>query len=107
MCSIYGLEDLERILTLLIFLGRFTPAIGISGEEAACARVSAVDSILSPLQDSCLVVESSADVFELLGGVRFFVDVSVPRNVGCCMSELKSARVFSVDDLKEVVETNK
>lgn len=55
---------------LLIFLGRLAPAVGISGEEAACSRVSSVDSILSPLRDSCLVAESSADGFEPVGVVE-------------------------------------
>nr|QPO14976.1 HEMA [Hosta plantaginea] len=52
-------------------------------------------------------VESLPPVGEAVGGVRFFLDISVPRNVGSCVSELKSARVFNVDDLKEVVEANK
>lgn len=52
-------------------------------------------------------VVSMPPVGEAIGGVRFFVDISVPRNVGACVSELKYARVFNVDDLKEVVEANK
>ncbi|ONK71595.1 uncharacterized protein A4U43_C04F10310 [Asparagus officinalis] len=46
-------------------------------------------------------------VSDEVGGVRFFVDISVPRNVGSCVSDLKLARVYNVDDLKEVVEANK
>ncbi|XP_074263734.1 glutamyl-tRNA reductase 1, chloroplastic-like [Silene latifolia] len=42
-----------------------------------------------------------------IGGVRLFVDISVPRNVGSCVSELEYARVYNVDDLKEVVAANK
>ncbi|KAF6983676.1 hypothetical protein CFC21_001814 [Triticum aestivum] len=42
-----------------------------------------------------------------VGGVRLFVDISVPRNVGACVSEVEHARVYNVDDLKEVVEANK
>ncbi|XP_043713393.1 glutamyl-tRNA reductase 1, chloroplastic-like [Telopea speciosissima] len=42
-----------------------------------------------------------------IGGVRLFVDISVPRNVGSCVSGLNNARVYNVDDLKEVVEANK
>ncbi|KAM3406606.1 hypothetical protein ACQJBY_000591 [Aegilops geniculata] len=42
-----------------------------------------------------------------MGGVRLFVDISVPRNVGACLSEVEHARVYNVDDLKEVVEANK
>ncbi|KAL5988382.1 Glutamyl-tRNA reductase 1, chloroplastic [Asimina triloba] len=42
-----------------------------------------------------------------VGGLRLFVDISVPRNVGACVSSVESARVYNVDDLKEVVEANK
>nr|XP_043630593.1 glutamyl-tRNA reductase 2-like [Erigeron canadensis] len=38
---------------------------------------------------------------------RLFVDISVPRNVESCVSDLTTARVYNVDDLKEVVEANK
>ncbi|KAK4352273.1 hypothetical protein RND71_027791 [Anisodus tanguticus] len=40
-------------------------------------------------------------------GLRLFIDISVPRNVGACVNELESARVYNVDDLKEVVAANK
>ncbi|KAL0718652.1 hypothetical protein Bca4012_067975 [Brassica carinata] len=42
-----------------------------------------------------------------IGGVRLFVDISVPRNVGSCVNEVVTARVYNVDDLKEVVAANK
>ncbi|KAL0322928.1 UNVERIFIED_CONTAM: Glutamyl-tRNA reductase 1, chloroplastic [Sesamum angustifolium] len=42
-----------------------------------------------------------------VGGLRLFVDISVPRNVGACVNELAAARVYNVDDLKEVVAANK
>ncbi|XP_057533719.1 glutamyl-tRNA reductase 1, chloroplastic-like [Amaranthus tricolor] len=42
-----------------------------------------------------------------VGGVRRFIDISVPRNVGSCISELENAKVYNVDDLKEVVAANK
>lgn len=42
-----------------------------------------------------------------VGGLRLFVDISVPRNVGSCVSDVDSARVYNVDDLKEVVAANK
>ncbi|XP_071716841.1 glutamyl-tRNA reductase 2-like [Rutidosis leptorrhynchoides] len=38
---------------------------------------------------------------------RMFIDISVPRNVSSCVSDLETARVYNVDDLKEVVEANK
>lgn len=38
-----------------------------------------------------------------VGGVRRFVDISVPRNISADVNELEgAARVFNVDDLKEV-----
>ncbi|GFZ10095.1 glutamyl-tRNA reductase family protein [Actinidia rufa] len=42
-----------------------------------------------------------------VGGLRRFVDISVPRNVGSCVTDLDTARVYNVDDLKEVVAANK
>lgn len=38
---------------------------------------------------------------------RLFVDISVPRNIGACVTDLEAARVYNVDDLKEVVAANK
>ncbi|KAF3786812.1 Glutamyl-tRNA reductase 1 [Nymphaea thermarum] len=52
-------------------------------------------------------VEGLPPVNPKLGGVRMFIDISVPRNVGACVSELDNVRVYNVDDLKEVVEANK
>ncbi|KAJ4836822.1 Glutamyl-tRNA reductase 1, chloroplastic [Turnera subulata] len=42
-----------------------------------------------------------------VGGLRLFVDISVPRNVGSCVNDLEGVRVYNVDDLKEVVAANK
>lgn len=42
-----------------------------------------------------------------VGGLRLFVDISVPRNVGSCITGLETTRVYNVDDLKEVVAANK
>uniref|UniRef100_A0A0D6R2K2 Glutamyl-tRNA reductase n=1 Tax=Araucaria cunninghamii TaxID=56994 RepID=A0A0D6R2K2_ARACU len=42
-----------------------------------------------------------------LGRNRLFIDIAVPRNVDTSVSELGSAQVYNVDDLKEVVEANK
>lgn len=38
---------------------------------------------------------------------RLFIDISVPRNVESCVSDVEGTRVYNVDDLKEVVESNK
>ncbi|CAL4927613.1 unnamed protein product [Urochloa decumbens] len=51
--------------------------------------------------------EALPPISDTMGGVRLFVDISVPRNVSACVSEVGSARVYNVDDLKEVVEANK
>ncbi|KAL6883532.1 hypothetical protein ACP4OV_010946 [Aristida adscensionis] len=51
--------------------------------------------------------EALPPISETMGGARLFVDISVPRNVGACVSEVDYARVYNVDDLKEVVEANK
>ncbi|KAF8406145.1 hypothetical protein HHK36_008225 [Tetracentron sinense] len=51
--------------------------------------------------------ESLPPVAPEIGGLRLFIDISVPRNVGSCVSDLETARVYNVDDLKEVVAANK
>uniref|UniRef100_A0A1J3DQY5 Glutamyl-tRNA reductase n=1 Tax=Noccaea caerulescens TaxID=107243 RepID=A0A1J3DQY5_NOCCA len=51
--------------------------------------------------------ESLPPVCPVVGGKRLFVDISVPRNVGSCVNEVETARVYNVDDLKEVVAANK
>ncbi|XP_054778291.1 glutamyl-tRNA reductase 2, chloroplastic-like [Prosopis cineraria] len=40
-------------------------------------------------------------------GRRLFIDISVPRNVEPCVSDLDTAQLYNVDDLQEVVESNK
>lgn len=52
-------------------------------------------------------VENLSPASQVGGGVRHFIDISVPRNVAACLSELPSTRVYNVDDLKEVVAANK
>ncbi|TYH87850.1 hypothetical protein ES332_D01G148000v1 [Gossypium tomentosum] len=42
-----------------------------------------------------------------VGGLRLFIDISVPRNVGSCVTDVEGAQVYNVDDLKEVVAANK
>ncbi|KAL6012744.1 Glutamyl-tRNA reductase 1, chloroplastic [Asimina triloba] len=48
-------------------------------------------------------VENLPPVNQEMGGLRLFVDISVPRNVGPCVSMVESAQVYNVDDLEEVV----
>ncbi|KAH7865127.1 hypothetical protein Vadar_002582 [Vaccinium darrowii] len=52
-------------------------------------------------------VQTFPPVNDQIRGKRLFVDISVPRNVESCVSDLETACVFNVDDLKEVVEANK
>ncbi|KAJ4964869.1 hypothetical protein NE237_016718 [Protea cynaroides] len=65
----------------------------------------------STASDSPLFLKEHVEALPLagpeIGGVRLFIDISVPRNVGSCVSDLNNARVYNVDDLKEVVEANK
>ncbi|CAI8593109.1 unnamed protein product [Vicia faba] len=44
---------------------------------------------------------------EEMGRKCLFVDISVPRNVGSCVDDLESVKVYNVDNLKEVVAANK
>jgi glutamyl-tRNA reductase len=43
----------------------------------------------------------------LAGGVQHFINISVPRNVAACLTDLPSTKVYNVDDLKEAVAANK
>eukprot|EP00250_Pteridium_aquilinum_P007524 c17217_g1_i1 orf=580-1410(+) len=52
-------------------------------------------------------VETLPPAAQELGGIRHFIDISVPRNVAACVGQVPSARIYNVDDLKEVVAANK
>ncbi|CAK9136939.1 unnamed protein product [Ilex paraguariensis] len=52
-------------------------------------------------------VQTLPPVNSQVGGRRLFIDISVPRNVGSCVSDLETACVYNVDDLKDVVAANK
>lgn len=52
-------------------------------------------------------VEKLPHVNPGIEGRRLFIDISVPRNVESCVSDIDTARVYNVDDLKEVVAANK
>ncbi|XP_039038364.1 glutamyl-tRNA reductase 1, chloroplastic-like [Hibiscus syriacus] len=52
-------------------------------------------------------VKDFPPVSSKVGGSRLFDDISVPQNVGSCVSDVKSTRLYNVDDLKEVVTVNK
>ena len=68
-------------------------------EEADVVFVaSGSESILIRGSDVAAMPSASQDV----GGVRRFFDISVPRNVDADVGEVEGAKVFNVDDLKEV-----
>ncbi|KAL4312958.1 hypothetical protein GQ457_01G011080 [Hibiscus cannabinus] len=52
-------------------------------------------------------VKNLPPVSSEVGGLRLFIDISVPRNVGSCVTDVEGAQVYNVDDLKEVVAANK
>ncbi|XAR52989.1 Glutamyl-tRNA reductase [Bertholletia excelsa] len=52
-------------------------------------------------------VKTLPHVSPQIGGQRFFIDISVPRNVESSVSDLEGACLYNVDDLKEVVTANK
>ncbi|KAJ7296911.1 hypothetical protein O6H91_14G008200 [Diphasiastrum complanatum] len=52
-------------------------------------------------------VENLSEPSNFSSRVRLFIDISVPRNVGACVAQVASARLYNVDDLKEVVAANK
>lgn len=80
----------------------------------SCARESDV-IFTCTASETPLFLKEQVETFPLLTGPgpgqgqsqRLFIDISVPRNVESSVSDLETARVYNVDDLKEVVEANK
>lgn len=72
----------------------------------ACAAEADV-VFTSTASETPLFLKEHIEVLPPVGDARLFVDISVPRNVGSCVAELDGARVYNVDDLKEVVAANK
>ncbi|KVH93370.1 glutamyl-tRNA reductase 1, chloroplastic-like [Cynara cardunculus var. scolymus] len=54
-----------------------------------------------------LFLKEQVEALPRLSSQRMFIDISVPRNVESSVADLETARVYNVDDLKEVVEANK
>lgn len=75
-------------------------------EMLACAAEASV-IFTSTASETPLFLKEHVESLHLTGAPRLFVDISVPRNVGSCVAELDGARVYNVDDLKEVVAANK
>ncbi|KAJ7965849.1 Glutamyl-tRNA reductase family protein [Quillaja saponaria] len=79
-------------------------------EMLACAANADVVFTSTASENALFLKEHVKDlppVGQDVGGYRHFIDISVPRNVGSCVSDLETARVYNVDDLKEVVAANK
>ncbi|KAM7266204.1 hypothetical protein ACFE04_004101 [Oxalis oulophora] len=96
---------------------------------AICEEIKGADIIYKPLTEMLSSVSEADVVFTStssdtplflkddiknlppvgpdVGEVRLFLDISVPRNVSSCVAEVEGARVYNVDDLKEVVAANK
>ncbi|KAJ0250639.1 Glutamyl-tRNA reductase 2 [Hirschfeldia incana] len=75
-------------------------------ELLACAGEADV-VFTSTASESPLFLKEHVESLPTVADGRLFVDISVPRNVGSCVAELDGARVYNVDDLKEVVAANK
>ncbi|KAF8111005.1 hypothetical protein N665_0076s0011 [Sinapis alba] len=75
-------------------------------EMLACAGEADV-IFTSTASESPLFLKEHVESLPPVADGRLFVDISVPRNVGSCVGELDGARVYNVDDLKEVVAANK
>ncbi|CAH2038430.1 unnamed protein product [Thlaspi arvense] len=75
-------------------------------EMLACAAEADV-VFTSTASDAPLFLKEHVEVLPPVADARLFVDISVPRNVGSCVADLVGARVYNVDDLKEVVAANK
>ncbi|XP_010462616.1 PREDICTED: glutamyl-tRNA reductase 2, chloroplastic-like [Camelina sativa] len=61
----------------------------------------------STASETPLFLKEQVETLPPVRDARLFVDISVPRNVGSCVAEIDGARVYNVDDLKEVVAANK
>ncbi|VVA90669.1 unnamed protein product [Arabis nemorensis] len=75
-------------------------------EMLACAAEADV-VFTSTASEAPLFLKEHVEVLPPVRDARLFIDISVPRNVGSCVAELDGARVYNVDDLKEVVAANK
>ncbi|GAB4852464.1 Glutamyl-tRNA reductase 1, chloroplastic [Ancistrocladus abbreviatus] len=91
------LEDVEVIYKPL------TEMVACAAEADVVFTSTASESPLFLKEHVQNLPPASQDV----GGLRLFIDISVPRNVGPCVTCIESSRVYNVDDLKEVVAANK
>ncbi|KAL1564573.1 Glutamyl-tRNA reductase 1, chloroplastic [Salvia divinorum] len=81
----------------------FSQLLTCAGEADVIFTCTALKTLLFSKDQ----VQALQPVAPEVGGKRLFVDISVPRNVGSCVSDIESVRVYNVDDLEEVVAANK
>uniref|UniRef100_A0A7N0V2U7 Glutamyl-tRNA reductase n=1 Tax=Kalanchoe fedtschenkoi TaxID=63787 RepID=A0A7N0V2U7_KALFE len=93
----------EELKGVEIIYQPLTEMLNCAAEADVVFTSTASDSLLFTKDN----VRTLPPVRDTVGGVRLFLDISVPRNVGACVSEVDGARVYNVDDLKEVVAANK
>ncbi|KAI4389830.1 hypothetical protein MLD38_002012 [Melastoma candidum] len=96
---------------------------------AICEELKGVDIIFEPF-DHLLACAAQADIIftctssemplflkeevgsfpqasQVITGTRLFIDISLPRNVDPSIGDSEGAKVYNIDDLKEVVNANK
>ncbi|XP_047982743.1 glutamyl-tRNA reductase 1, chloroplastic-like [Salvia hispanica] len=81
----------------------FSQLLPSAGEADVIFTCTASETLLFSKEQ----VQALPPVGPEAGGKRLFVDISVPRNVGSCVSDVESVQVYNVDDLEEVVAANK
>ncbi|KAL8096316.1 glutamyl-tRNA reductase 1, chloroplastic-like [Apium graveolens] len=93
----------EELKGIEIIYKPLTEMLASAAEADVIFTSTASETLLFRKEHAAELPPVSSDA----GSVRLFVDISVPRNVGSCIKELETSRVYNVDDLKEVVAANK
>lgn len=93
----------EEIKDVEIIYKPLTEMLSCTAEADVIFTSTASESLLFTKEQ----VKDLPPVGHDVGGLRLFIDISVPRNVGACINNLEDVRVYNVDDLKEVVAANK
>lgn len=93
----------EELKDVEIIYKPFTEMLNCAAEADVIFTSTASESPLFLKKD----VQDLSPVGQQVGGSRFFIDISVPRNVESCVKDLENVFVYNVDDLKEVVDANK
>jgi len=84
--------------------------IQLAPQLLACAAAADVIFTASSSDEPLLTGENMASMppaCAAVGGVRRVFDIAVPRNVSRDVGELPATAAYNVDDLKEVVDSNK